>query len=121
MDLSSQLKRNYARIVLSPALKENTKIVVHLLKQCSKKEPTTAIHAKGTIDSYSRENFVFAFTDSSSDETLNNGGAGGNFTFPQDCNTKHFRVGVGKIASNYICELIAIQKALDEYISLKRK
>ncbi len=75
--------------ILSSTLPENIKILTHLLEPCSKKELTSAIKIKGdkTIASYSRENFVFAFTDGSSDETLDNGGAGVNFTFPKSGST----------------------------------
>ncbi|GFY59394.1 protein lgg-2 [Trichonephila inaurata madagascariensis] len=56
-----------------------------------------------TIDSYSK-GYVFAFTDRSSDETVESGGAGSKFTFSLGSRTKQFKVGAGKISSNYTCE-----------------
>ena len=113
------LEHNTYDILEEPALlstlPENTKILTHLLER----EVSDAIKTKGdkTIASYSREDLVFAFTDGSSVETLNNEGAGVNF--PQSGSTKHFKFGGGKIASNYNCELIAIHKALEEYLKLE--
>ena len=95
---------------LPSAVLENTKILTHLLEPCSKREVSEAVKTKcdKTIVPYSREDFVFTFTDGSSDETLNNGGADVNFTFPQSGSTKHFKFSGSKIASNYTCELIGL-------------
>ena len=41
--------------------------------------------------------------------------------FPQSGSTKHFKFGRGKIVSDYTCELIAIHKALEEYLKLEEK
>ncbi|GFQ82982.1 hypothetical protein TNCT_21291 [Trichonephila clavata] len=71
------------------------------------------------IDSYSKEDYIFAFTDASSDKTLEYGGVGLNFTFLLESRTKEIKVGAGKISSNYTCELQAIHIALNEYLNLQ--
>ncbi|GFR19521.1 hypothetical protein TNCT_153731 [Trichonephila clavata] len=88
--------------------------------QCSKNESTLIVKVTKTIDSYPREEYVFAFTDGSSDQTFEDGRAGINFTFPPNNGIKHFKVGAGKIASNYTCELLA-NLSLNEYIHLSEK
>ena len=41
------------------------------------------------------------------------------FIFPQGKRTDQFKVDVGKISSNFTCELLAIQKAFNEYITFQ--
>ncbi|GFQ98575.1 hypothetical protein TNCT_572991 [Trichonephila clavata] len=80
-------------------------------------EPTPINKVNGTklIDSQPKEVYVFVFNDGSSNKTFEDEGAGINFTFPPDNPTKHFIVRSGKIASNYTCELLEIQTALNKY------
>ncbi|GFU10869.1 hypothetical protein TNCV_3278831, partial [Trichonephila clavipes] len=55
-----------------------------LLEQCTKGELTGAIKAKGlkTIDKYPKDDLVFVYSDSSSDETVLNGDSGVFMTIP---------------------------------------
>ena len=86
--------------IQNSAQPKNTEIKTNLLESCSKNEPAASIKAKGikTIDSYPKEDYIFAFTDGSSDETLENRGAGVYFIFPQDKRTEQFKVDANKIS-----------------------
>ncbi|CAL1278784.1 unnamed protein product, partial [Larinioides sclopetarius] len=83
-----------------------------------KKEPTAVIKEKGlhTIRelSNSTQNMASAFTDGSSDSSLDRGGAGVFLTYANGKSESH-KISVGKIASNYTCELVAIREALNLY------
>lgn len=69
------IEHNTYNILEEPALPSmlppNTTINIDLLEQCSKNDPAKIIKANGimTIESYIEKNFVYAFTDGSSDKT----------------------------------------------------
>ncbi|GFW18291.1 hypothetical protein TNCV_4008301 [Trichonephila clavipes] len=62
--------------LFSAGLPKNTTIVTSLLEARTKSEPTSIIKAKWlkTIAKYPQDNFAFAYTDGSSEETFLNGG-----------------------------------------------
>lgn len=95
-------------------------INLNLLQPCTKKEPAAVIKEKGlhTIRELSKstQNMAIAFTDGSSDSSLDRGGAGIFLTHANDKSESH-KISVGKIASNYTCELVAIKEALNLYYS----
>ncbi|GFV11182.1 ribonuclease H [Trichonephila clavipes] len=93
-------------------------IVTSLLEPCTKREPTSIIKAKGlnTIGKYPQEDFVFAYTDGSSDETFLNGGSGVFMTTPSDANYQRI-IGAGAIAFCFTCEREIIE-ALNLYETL---
>lgn len=97
-----------------------TTINLSLLQPCTKKEPAAEIKEKGlrTIRelSNSAQNLTIAYTDGSSDSNLDRGGAGILFTYVNGKSESH-KISVGKIASNYTCELVAIREALNIYCS----
>ncbi|GFV16504.1 hypothetical protein TNCV_4785661 [Trichonephila clavipes] len=63
---------------------KETKITLNLLCPCSKKEDARILKQKGleTIEKISQENFAVAYTDGSSDISLNKRGAGILFQLP---------------------------------------
>ena len=90
------------------------------MQPCTKTEPVTLIKEKGdhTVQELttSTPGLAIAYTDGSSDSNLDRGGAGVLFFGPdgeQECHS----IPVGKIASNYTCELVAIRCALEIYLS----
>ncbi|GFS69936.1 RNase H domain-containing protein [Trichonephila clavipes] len=87
-----------------------TQIILQL-KTTEKKCVQCTVKVTTIIDSYPEEDYAFVFTDGYSDE---DGGVGINFTFPPDNRTKYFKVGVGKLASNNTCDLLAILTALSD-------
>ena len=93
-------------------------INLNLLRPCTKNEPAAVIKEKGlhTICelSNSTQNLAIAFTDGSSDSSLDRGGAGIYLTYANG-NSESRKISVGKIASNYTCELVAIKEALSLY------
>ncbi|GFS72999.1 hypothetical protein TNCV_391231 [Trichonephila clavipes] len=95
----------YQEPLFSAGRPKNT-IVTSLLEPCTKREPTNVIKAKGfkTIDKYPQDDFVFTYTDGSSDETFLNGDLGVFMTTP--CHASYQQViGVGAIVSCFTCEL----------------
>ncbi|GFX74462.1 hypothetical protein TNCV_3213491 [Trichonephila clavipes] len=67
-----------------------------------------------TIEKISQENFAVAYTDSSSDISLNKRGAGILFQVPNKERKMH-KISAGLIASNFTSELLAIKEALILY------
>ncbi|GFW95981.1 hypothetical protein TNCV_4174081 [Trichonephila clavipes] len=71
---------------------KETKITLNLLRPCSKKEDARILKEKGfeTIEKISQENFVVAYTDGSSDISLNKGGVAfsSNFQIKKEKRTK---------------------------------
>ncbi|GFX29580.1 ribonuclease H [Trichonephila clavipes] len=80
---------------------------------------TSIIKEKGlkTIAKYPQHDFVFAYTDGSSDETFLNGDSGVFMTTPSDANYQRV-IGAGAIASCFTCEIQAIIEVLDLYETL---
>lgn len=97
---------------------ENTKFGFCLLQPCSKKEDPAILRQKGleTIEKLSQGSYAVAYTDGSSDRSLNNGGAGIFILFPDGRNCKH-KINAGIIASNFTSELLAIGEALALYLN----
>ncbi|GFV44015.1 RNase H domain-containing protein [Trichonephila clavipes] len=95
---------------------KETKITLNLLRPCSKKEDTRILKQKGleTIEKISQENFAVAYTDGSSDISLNKGGAGILFQLPNK-ERKMYKINTGLIASNFTSELLAIKEAFIMY------
>ncbi|GFW86859.1 ribonuclease H [Trichonephila clavipes] len=95
---------------------KETKITLNLLRPCSKKEDAKILKQKGleTIEKISQENFAVAYTDGSSDISLNKGGAGILFQLPRKERKMH-KINTGLIASNFTRELLAIKEALILY------
>ncbi|GFS54406.1 RNase H domain-containing protein [Trichonephila clavipes] len=95
---------------------KETKITLNLLRPCSKKEDARILKQKGleTIEKISQENFAVAYTDGSSDISLNKGGAGILFQLPNKDRKRH-KINTGLIASNFTRELLAIKEALNLY------
>ncbi|GFX01383.1 reverse transcriptase domain-containing protein [Trichonephila clavipes] len=95
---------------------KETKITLNLMRPCSKKEDARILKQKGleTIEKISQENFAVAFTDGSSDISLNKGGAGILFQLPNKERKMH-KINTGLIASNFTSELLAIKEALTLY------
>ncbi|GFW71522.1 RNase H domain-containing protein [Trichonephila clavipes] len=95
---------------------KETKITLNLLRPCSKKEDARILKQKGleTIEKISQENFAVAYTDGSSDISLNKGGAGIIFQLPNKERKMH-KINIGLIASNFTSELLAIKEALILY------
>lgn len=93
-------------------------INLDLLRPCKKSEPAAAIKEKGLHTIYElsnpTQNLAIAFTDGSSDSSLDRGGAGIFLTYANGKSESH-KISVGKIASNYTCELVAIREALFLY------
>ncbi|CAL1288993.1 unnamed protein product [Larinioides sclopetarius] len=98
----------------------STKAIINLnlLQLCTKKEPAAVIKEKGlhTIQELSNltQNMAIAFTDGSTDSSLDRGGAGILLTYVNGKSESH-KISVSKIASNYTCELVAIKEALNFY------
>ncbi|GFW17135.1 reverse transcriptase domain-containing protein [Trichonephila clavipes] len=92
---------------------KETKITLNLMRPCSKKEDARILKQKGleTIEKISQENFAVAYTDGSSDISLNKGGAGILFQLPNKERKMH-KINTGLIASNFTSELLAIKEAL---------
>ncbi|GFX78672.1 RNase H domain-containing protein [Trichonephila clavipes] len=67
-----------------------------------------------TIEKISQENFAVAYTDGSSDISLNKGGAGILFQLPNKEKQMH-KINTGLIASNFTSELLAIKEVLILY------
>ncbi|GFV19918.1 hypothetical protein TNCV_1882861 [Trichonephila clavipes] len=103
-------------VFLKKASKRNAKITPNLLLPCSKKEDARILKQKGleTIEKISQENFAVAYTDGSSDISLNKGGAGILFQLPNKERKMH-KINTGLIASNFTSELLAIKEALILY------
>ncbi|GFW57555.1 RNase H domain-containing protein [Trichonephila clavipes] len=95
---------------------KETKITLNLLSPCSKKEDARILKQKGleTIEKISQENFVVAYTDGSSDISLNKGGAGIPFQLPNKERKMH-KINTGLSAYNFTSELVAIKEALILY------
>ncbi|GFU45268.1 ribonuclease H [Nephila pilipes] len=89
------------------------------MEPCTKKESEDIVKAKGirTIESHLYADLVQIYTDGLSDETILKGGAGIHTTLLDDA-TSLTSYGVRNTASNFSCELFAIQEALREYINL---
>ncbi|GFT40601.1 ribonuclease H [Nephila pilipes] len=89
------------------------------MEPCTKNEIDYNFKAEGIrkIESYLCADLVQIYTDCSSDETILKGGAGIHTTLLDDT-TSLTSYGMENIASNFSCELIAIQGALREYINL---
>ncbi|GFU12829.1 uncharacterized protein TNCV_3573941 [Trichonephila clavipes] len=98
------------------ASKRNTKITPNLLLPCSKKEDARILKHKGleTIEKITQENFAVAYTDGSSEISLNKRGAGILFQLPNKERKMH-KINTGLIASNFTSELLAIKEALILY------
>ncbi|GFY17942.1 ribonuclease H [Trichonephila clavipes] len=81
-----------------------------------KKEDARILKQKGleTIEKISQENFAVAYTDGSSDISLNKGGAGILFQLPNKERKMH-KINTWLIASNFTSELLAIKEALILY------
>ncbi|GFU25041.1 hypothetical protein TNCV_3873411 [Trichonephila clavipes] len=92
------------------------KITLNLLRPCSKKEDARILKQKGleTIEKISQENFAVAYTDGSSDISLNKGGSGILFQLPNKERNMH-KINTGLIASNFTSELLAIKERLILY------
>ena len=107
--------------IQNSTLPENTEIKTNLPESSSENEPAVNIKAKGikTIIAYPKDDYIFVFTDESSDETLENGGASVYFIIPQGKRTEQFKVDADKISSHLTCQLLAIQKALNKYINFQ--
>ncbi|CAL1264458.1 unnamed protein product [Larinioides sclopetarius] len=71
-------------------------------------------HPLGVTGSPEAQNMAIAFTDGSSDSSLDRGGACVFLTYADGKPESH-KISVGKIASNYTCELVAIKEALNLY------
>ncbi|GFV55592.1 reverse transcriptase domain-containing protein [Trichonephila clavipes] len=97
---------------------KETKITLNLIRPCSKKEDARILKQKNleTIEKISQENFAVAYTDGSSDISLNKGGAGILFQLPNKERKMH-KINTGLIASNFTSELLAIKKALMLYLT----
>ncbi|GFT15571.1 RNase H domain-containing protein [Trichonephila clavipes] len=95
---------------------KETKITLNLLRPCSKKEDARILKQKGLelIEKISQENFAVAYTDGSSDISLNKGGAGILFQLPNKERKMH-KINTGLIVSNFTSELLAIKEALILY------
>ncbi|GFX20512.1 RNase H domain-containing protein [Trichonephila clavipes] len=95
---------------------KETKITLSLLRPCSKKEDARILKQKGleTIEKISQENFAVAYTDGSSNISLNKGGAGILLQLPNKERKMH-KINTGLIASNFTSELLAIKEALILY------
>ncbi|GFV93965.1 RNase H domain-containing protein [Trichonephila clavipes] len=95
---------------------KETKITLNLLRRCSKKEYARILKQKGlgTIEKISQENFAVAYTDGSSDISLNKGGAGILFGLPNKERKTH-KINTGLIASNFTSELLTIREVLILY------
>ncbi|GFW72210.1 RNase H domain-containing protein [Trichonephila clavipes] len=89
---------------------------VNLPRPCSQKEDERILKQKGleTIEKISQENFAVAYTDGSSDISLNKGGAGILSQLPNKERKMH-KINTGLIASNFTSELLAIKEALILY------
>ncbi|GFW30403.1 hypothetical protein TNCV_453411 [Trichonephila clavipes] len=68
-----------------------------------------------TIAILSQDNFAIAYTDSFSDRSLSNGGAGILLLLLPDGNNYKHKINTGIIASNFTSELMAIREALILY------
>ncbi|GFX52496.1 RNase H domain-containing protein [Trichonephila clavipes] len=92
------------------------KITLNLLRPCSKKEDARILKQKGfeTIEKISQENFAVAYTDGSSDISLNKIGAGILFQLSNK-ETKMHTINTGLIASNFTSEILALKEALILY------
>ncbi|GFX86669.1 RNase H domain-containing protein [Trichonephila clavipes] len=95
---------------------KETKITLNLLRPCSKKNDARILKQKGpeTIEEISQVNFAVAYTDGSSDISLNKGGAGILFQLPNKERKMH-KINTGLLASNFTSELLAIKEALILY------
>ncbi|GFV46908.1 hypothetical protein TNCV_1270261 [Trichonephila clavipes] len=71
-DLEQNKFSIYQEPLFSARLPKNTPIVISLLEPCTKRDSTSIIKEKGfkTIAKYPQQDFVFAYTDGSSDETF---------------------------------------------------
>lgn len=67
-----------------------------------------------TVEPYPKEDFVLAYTDGPSNDTIANGGSGsaGYSDYP-DVTAYQPKILAGTIASNFTCELLAIEAELD--------
>ncbi|GFU95641.1 RNase H domain-containing protein [Trichonephila clavipes] len=97
----------------------NFAIVTNLLEPRTKSGPSKVIKTNGlkTTDKYPKDDFIFAYTDGSSEETFLKGGLGVFITTPSDATYQRV-IDAGTIISCFICELRVIIEALDVYETL---
>ncbi|GFS94732.1 hypothetical protein NPIL_509691 [Nephila pilipes] len=81
---------------------DNTRFCLNLLQPSTKKEDPKVLKQKGhdTIILLSKDNMVVAYTDGSSDKSLNRGGAGIYFAHPDGSIHIH-RINTGTIVSDF--------------------
>ncbi|GFX58334.1 RNase H domain-containing protein [Trichonephila clavipes] len=96
------------------------KVNLNLVQLCTKKEPVSVIKEKGDhiIEEFTiqTETLVIPYTNGSSDSNLDGGGAGVFYIF-QHREHEYHKIQVGKIASNYTCELFAVKSPLEIFLS----